>query len=147
MIQNYQDAKAKFGRPSLFVTFTCNPNWREIKENMHINILNPQDRPELIARVFQLKMMEFFKDVEESKIFGKVIAFVYVTEFQKRGLPHMHCLLFLSEKDKLRNPDDIDKLICAELPEENTRLFDVVMSTMIHGPCGNCNPNSPCMLD
>ena len=34
MQQNNQDATAivrKFGRPDLFITFTCNPTWPEIK--------------------------------------------------------------------------------------------------------------------
>ncbi|CAF5162094.1 unnamed protein product, partial [Rotaria sp. Silwood1] len=35
MQQNYQDAMAivrKYGKPDLFITFTCNPTWREIEE-------------------------------------------------------------------------------------------------------------------
>jgi len=37
LLQNYQDAMAiiaKLGRPDLFVTFTCNPKWHEISENL-----------------------------------------------------------------------------------------------------------------
>ncbi|XP_045468086.1 uncharacterized protein LOC123676313 [Harmonia axyridis] len=150
MQQNYQDAMAivaKFGRPSLFVTFTCNPNWREITENINSSLLNPQDRPEYIARVFELKRKAFFEDILKKKIFGEVIAFVYVIEFQKRGLPHMHCLIFLDDKDKLRNPEDVDKIICAELPAENSQLFQIIMSTMIHGPCGDRAPNAACMVE
>ena len=33
----YQDAMAivrKFGRPDYLITFTCNPKWREIEENL-----------------------------------------------------------------------------------------------------------------
>ena len=40
--QLYQDAMAmvrKHGRPDLFITFTCNPKWREIVDN-----LRPGDR-------------------------------------------------------------------------------------------------------
>lgn len=150
MQQNYQDAMAivaKFGRPSLFVTFTCNPNWREIKENLGSKLLNAQDRPELIARIFDLKRRAFFDDILKKNIFGKVKAFVYVIEFQKRGLPHMHCLITLADEDKLREPEDVDKFICAELPDENTRLFKIIMASMIHGPCGNRGPNSACMED
>ncbi|CAN0516246.1 unnamed protein product, partial [Scytosiphon promiscuus] len=35
MQQQYQDAMVvvrKFGKPGLFVTFTCNPGWPEITE-------------------------------------------------------------------------------------------------------------------
>ena len=37
MTQKFQDAMAivrTYGRPDLFVTFTCNPTWREITENL-----------------------------------------------------------------------------------------------------------------
>jgi len=45
MMQNYQDAMAivrKYGKPDVFITMTCNPNWLEIKENLlsnHNNLL------------------------------------------------------------------------------------------------------------
>lgn len=37
MQQNYQNAMAivrKFGKPDLFITFTCNTRWPEISENV-----------------------------------------------------------------------------------------------------------------
>ena len=37
MMQTYQDAMAivrRFGKPDLFITMTCNPNWKEIQENL-----------------------------------------------------------------------------------------------------------------
>lgn len=53
MQQNYQDAMAlvtNFGKPDLFFTFTCNPKSREIIENLQGQ--QPQDRPDLISRVY-----------------------------------------------------------------------------------------------
>ena len=35
--QNYEDAMAmisKYGKPALFLTFTCNPKWAEITKNL-----------------------------------------------------------------------------------------------------------------
>ena len=37
MQQCYQDAMAivgKTGKPDIFLTMTCNPNWKEIQENL-----------------------------------------------------------------------------------------------------------------
>jgi hypothetical protein len=39
--------------------------------------------------------------------------------------------------------------VCAEIPNEreNPRLFKIITKNNIHGPCGEMNPNSPCMRD
>jgi len=51
MLQNYQDAMAivaKFGKPDLFITMTCNPKWREIEENL-LPGQQASDRPDICA--------------------------------------------------------------------------------------------------
>ena len=51
--------------------------------------------------------------------------------------------------DKIR-PQDIDKVISAELPDSNSdpELFRIVSTMMIHGPVRTHQPpNSPCMRD
>ncbi|UYV76485.1 hypothetical protein LAZ67_14000604 [Cordylochernes scorpioides] len=48
------------GRPDLFVTFTCNPRWTDIVENLLPN-QNPSDRPDLVARVFNLKLQQLLQ--------------------------------------------------------------------------------------
>ncbi|SCZ95289.1 BZ3500_MvSof-1268-A1-R1_Chr11-2g03408 [Microbotryum saponariae] len=67
--QHYQDAMAcvvKYGKPSLFITVTCNPEWPEIKA-----ALGPNDqacnRPDLIARVFEAKLNRLCDDVFGNK--------------------------------------------------------------------------------
>jgi hypothetical protein len=97
MQQNYQDAMSvvrKFGKPDLFVTFTCSPHWNKILESLLFG-QKPQDRPDIIARVFQQKLKSLMEDIKKNQIFGVPVAFVYVIEFQKRGLPHAHILIIL----------------------------------------------------
>ena len=89
MTNLYQDAMAvvrKLGKPDLFITFTCNPQWPEISENL-LSGQTPTDRPDIVTRVFHLKLREFLQDIV-GHIFGQVAAYMWTVEFQKRGLPH-----------------------------------------------------------
>ncbi|GBP03678.1 hypothetical protein EVAR_2424_1 [Eumeta japonica] len=67
---------------------------------------------------------------------------MYTIEWQKRGLPHVHLLVWLVNKIR---PNQIDSVISAELPvkEEDPVLFKIVNKHMVHGPCGALNRNSP----
>ena len=133
------------GRPDLFVTFTTNPKWKEVTSNIFAN-QSPKDRPDVIARVFHRKLNALMVCFTKFNIFGEVAAYVYSVEWQKRGLPHAHILLWL--KSKLHG-EDIDKLISAEIPNEDNdpELHQVVGSHMIHRPCEKLNTSAPCMKD
>ncbi|XP_057250038.1 uncharacterized protein LOC125496641 [Beta vulgaris subsp. vulgaris] len=152
MRENYQDAMAIcrwYGYPDLFITFTCNPKWPEITRFVSKKGLRPEDRPDIIVRVFKMKLDQLVKDLKDRNIFGRVRAVVYTIEFQKRGLPHAHILLFLHRDDKFPDAEAVDKIICAELPnkDENPDLYEIVATHMMHGPCGASNLDSPCMVD
>ncbi|XP_068486703.1 uncharacterized protein [Phaseolus vulgaris] len=56
-------------------------------------------------------------------------------------------LLILHDNDKLRDPEDYDSIVRAEIPksEEEPQLHEAVLKHMIHGPCGTLNSRSPCM--
>ena len=56
--EQYRDVLAlvmHMGRPDLFITMTCNPNWPEIQDNL-LPQQTASDRPDLVARVFDLKL-------------------------------------------------------------------------------------------
>ncbi|KAK9071610.1 hypothetical protein SSX86_008039 [Deinandra increscens subsp. villosa] len=44
------------GKPDLFLTMTCNPNWPEISNNLKV-CQAPQDRADLVSRVFRAKFV------------------------------------------------------------------------------------------
>jgi hypothetical protein len=77
MIQNYQDAMAIcgwVGYPDLFITFTCNHKWPELLSFLKKNDLKPEDRPDLVSRLFKIKLNHLIKEIKKGKIFGKVKA-------------------------------------------------------------------------
>ncbi|XP_065642297.1 uncharacterized protein LOC136073929 [Hydra vulgaris] len=84
-------------------------SYREITENLYPG-QTANDRPYLVTRVI---------------------------EFQKRGLPHAHILLHLANDDKLETAQDINNLLCAEIPDPivNHELYDIIKTCMIHGLC------------
>lgn len=65
MNKRYMDGMAlvqKFGKPDIFLTITCNPNWPEIKDQLKYND-EPQNRPDLLTRIFRAKLKELKTDV------------------------------------------------------------------------------------
>ena len=107
---------------------------------------NQEKQNDLTARVFRLKLVQLMAWIKKSEIFGSVQCDMYTIEWQKRGLPHSHILIWLSNK---LQPNQIDSIISAELPDpsQNRELFDIVKATMVHGPCGRLNSSCPCMKD
>jgi hypothetical protein len=150
------------GKPDLFITMTCNQNWPDIIDNLK-NGQTPNDRPDLVARVFNLKLQSLLDDILKKEIFGKVrkkdinllnsseknihiylyqllfqpVAHIYVVEFQKRGLPHAHILVILDSDDKPRTAQRIDQIVSGTIPSptENPHLHSMVVKHMLHGPC------------
>lgn len=150
MFQHYLDAMSivqHHGKPSLFMTLTCNPEWPEI-----VQCLEPGEqahfRPDIVVRVFKAKLDELIKSLLTTQILGKINALIYTIEFQKRGLPHAHILITFAEEDKIET-EAIDKYVCAEIPDIETQpqLHNLVKRHMMHGPCGAMNPNNVCMKD
>ncbi|XP_050915879.1 uncharacterized protein LOC127130973 [Lathyrus oleraceus] len=107
------------------------------------------DRPDLLTRIFRSKFEQLKDDVINKGVLGKVKSYMYVTEFQKGGLSHVHMLLVLESNDKLHDPKDYDSMVRAEIPklECEPQLHKVVVKHMMYGPCSIINQKSPCMED
>ncbi|XP_010480868.1 PREDICTED: uncharacterized protein LOC104759661 [Camelina sativa] len=107
MVQSYYDAMAickHYGFPDLFITFTCNPKWPEITRYVQKRGLTAEDRPDIVARIFKIKLESLLKDLTEKRLLGKTKAAMYTIEFQKRGLPHVHILLWMDAKTNTNSP-------------------------------------------
>ena len=125
MIQNYHDGIAicrVYGPPDLFITFTCNPKWPEISLAI-LNGQQPNDRPDIIVRVFHMKLQQLLDDIRSAAIFGPMLAILYSIEFQKRGLPHVHILVWLDKRGNEMTIETIDTWITAEIPNPTRDYF------------------------
>ncbi|CAF2138868.1 unnamed protein product [Brassica napus] len=132
----------------LFITMTANPNWKEIKDHLAAyGGDSPNDRPDIECRVFKMKLDQLLDDFKKGTFFAPYTAALHRIEFQKRGLPHAHILLWFGDHSRTPSPEEIDKIISAELPDKqkDPEAYELVAKHMIHGPCGLDRPRSPCM--
>ncbi|KAH7841841.1 hypothetical protein Vadar_000987 [Vaccinium darrowii] len=79
MLQQWvEDAMAicrTMGFPDLFVTFACNPSWSKIQQKVaRIPNQRTDDRPDILARMFRIKMKQLMRDMKKEKFFGTIIA-------------------------------------------------------------------------
>ncbi|KNZ73372.1 hypothetical protein J132_07670 [Termitomyces sp. J132] len=133
---------------------TAMPKWSEIEEALlkepavNGKKQTAADQPDIVARVFELKKNAVVKKIKEG-LFGSYVAYVHTIEFQKRGLPHMHILIFFHCHHRIKDAPDVDSIVSAQIPDPVTQpeLYQVVTTNMVHGPCGAAKPNAKCMVD
>ena len=147
----YQDSIAivrRYGKPSLFITFTANPKWVEIEREL-LPHQSASDRPDLVARVFNLKVQDLLDQIRHKEVFGPWLGWVWTMEYQKRGLPHLHLQGFLKTDETFLTGGNIDRLISAEIPTGTEamrqELQGIIQGTMVHTHCMGGNGKALCM--
>ncbi|KAL7179415.1 hypothetical protein ACSBR1_042748 [Camellia fascicularis] len=132
----------------IFLTMTYNSNWLEIKAGL-LPGQSPHHRLDLLTILFHSKFNEMKIDILTKHVLWKVLAYAYVIEYQKRGLPYGHMVIILDENGKLYTPNDYDNIVRAEIPDKRLEptLYSAVLKQMIHGPYGMYNERSSCMVN
>ena len=102
-----------YGRPDLFLAFTCNLSSDEIQRLLLLG-QSPVHRHDITARVFLQKLKSLIKFIVKLEVFGPVRCWLYSVEWQKRGLPHAHILIWLFYKI---SSNEIYDVISAEIPD------------------------------
>jgi hypothetical protein len=90
----------------------------------------PQDRQDLVTRVFKIKLKELINNIHNMHILGCMI----VVEFQKHGLLHAHILIFFAEDFKPHTVEDVNRMISAKFPNPKTNRLahETVARCMVH---------------
>ena len=151
----------QLGIPTFFVTFSAaDRRWIEIdnailtsqgkqpmSDEQHKNMTWEQhcdiimSNPVAAARMFQQRVHTFINDVimSEANPIGKVQDFYYRTEFQQRGWPHIHMVLWVENAPRYNEESEdeviefIDKYISCEVPpESDEELHEIVTSVQTH---------------
>ncbi|XP_074323749.1 uncharacterized protein LOC141660661 [Apium graveolens] len=142
MNQYFKDATVicrTLGHPSLFLTMTTNTKWPEIQRMLKfLPGVDVVDTPDVIARVFKMKVDQLLDQIRNKNYFGRCIGVMHVIEFQKRGLSYAHMLIWLHPNDHPKITEQIDKMVSAEIPDPSIDPvgYEAIMNYMIHGPCG-----------
>jgi len=58
----------------LFITITCNVDWSEICDLFLPKGLTTSDRPDIVCRVFKMKLYQMMIDFKKNNFFGKTTA-------------------------------------------------------------------------
>ena len=139
----FEDAMATvrhFGPPSLFITMTANGGALEVtlllKEGQ-----SAEDRWDLCSEVFDAHKKKLLHEIDAQGIFGTAVARFSVVEFQKRGLAHLHLLLWLI--DPPTDGESIDAIVKAQIPPAG-RLRDLILRTNVHACSESCIEGGRC---
>ena len=123
------------GKPPMSSEEHSDMDWETHCQNIFSN-------PVTAARMFDHRVKKFIKDVIQSPAqpIGNVTDFFYRTEFQQRGWPHIHMLVWVQDAPDPYTVSDheivdfVDKYVSCELPSENDdpELHEIVKSCQMH---------------
>ena len=101
-----------------------------------------KSNPVMVARIFDRRFRAFMKELILSKCqaLGEVSDYFYRVEFQKRGSPHIHMVVWIKNAPKYgENSEEqvvkfIDKYISCEMPEEKKDpiLYEIINKVQTH---------------
>ena len=156
----------QLGLPTFFITLSCaDLRWHELIEIIYklnegdiltdydIHSMNYFDKtkilnsnPVLLARHFQYRVEVFFKEIVSDGPLGKIKYYAIRVEFQVRGNPHIHSLVWVTGAPILSTTSEdeyvafIDNIIKCELPnpQERPRLFELVRTYQTHSHSKSC---------
>ena len=157
----------QLGIPTWFMTLSCaDLRWPELFQiigrmqgktmtNEEVDGLSYHERcemlnlnPVIVAKHFQYRVEMFFTEIllSDAKPIGKIVYYALRIEFQMRGSPHLHALIWTSDCPRLDSDnksayrDYIDRHVQAFVPskEEDDELYELVNMYEVHRHSKSC---------
>src|SRR5271154_5268824 len=151
------------GPPTYFVTFSCNDvNWLDMRKALLIADGRPdedprnldmiatqrliEDYPVIVSRHFMVRVNALMKLIRnDDDIFGgRLTDFWWRVEFQNRGSPHLHMVVWIDSHLSFDTEEGIlqlEKVCTCELPTDDLELYDLVKKCQIHRHSHTCTKN------
>ena len=153
----------EWGSPTFFLTFSCAEyeaqditNYlrkvNNVPSSYDIGRLCTED-PISVSRQFSLKFHAFFQQVlVKSEVLGKVDHFYWKKEYQNRGAPHYHVLLWIRDAPVIDQDEPgkvlawIQERITCQIPdsESNPDLHRLVTRYQMHKCSAYCKRKRKC---
>jgi PIF1-like helicase/Helitron helicase-like domain at N-terminus len=156
------------GPPTWFITLSCNDlHWLDMikalliadndarKDEDEPNIVIDdvqkliEQYPVVVSRHFMRRIKAFMKFIQanERVLGGKVSDFWWRIEFQNRGSPHLHLLVWIDKAPSFESPEGIrliDDVISCNFPteEEDEKLHNLVKACQKHDHRATCYKNN-----
>ncbi|CAN1164938.1 ATP-dependent DNA helicase PIF1 [Linum perenne] len=123
-------------------------NQKTLRSETYNELYNAFTRGESDSRSVRYMKQLFLDGMAICHYFGNPDLFITFTS-NKRGLPHVHILVWLAKEAAIDTTAQIDTFISAELPDPMIDPIGYAAATkfMLHGPCGVDFQKSPCMVD
>jgi hypothetical protein len=125
-----------------------NPNWFDY----YALPKGPFSHSATATLVFRLKLLGLMAHLQKSKTLGNLSAYVWRIEYQKRGLPHAHILLW-TDFDTTK-PIAVEKVVNVRLPKNSPftheqqlahDLHSLILKFQVHGHSPRCaGKTGPC---
>ena len=153
----------EWGSPTLFLTFSCaeyeSPDIEnylrkvnDVPPSYNVGKLCTED-PISVSRKFSEKFHSFFQRVvKKGEVLGTVDHFYWKKEYQARGAPHYHVLLWIKDAPVIGrdDPDEvlgwIQERITCHIPnkESDPELYNLVTRYQMHKCSGYCKRKRKC---
>lgn len=136
----------RFDHSDIFLTMTCNQKRKEVTDSLLPRRM-AQNRPDICARVFLLKLKALLHMLNNKELLGDTRAWIKVIAFQREDFP-TPTASFLERQFKhmINIPHNVDRIMSTEIPgDDDPGSQEVFLKFNVHTPCRDIYSDTVCM--